>query len=407
MRNAHFGLAAVAALASLNIVSSTSPHNRDRPARARTDYIVLHTTEAPGPSSLQKLRRFGEAHYLVDTDGTVHRIISPNRVAFHAGRSMWRGVTNLDRFTIGIEVVGYHDRPITAAQIRSLRELLNTLKRSYRVTDDRVLTHSMVAYGAPNRWHRQSHRGRKRCGMIFADPRLRAQLGLRGQPAHDPDVRAGRLVVADPYLFDRLFTAPRQAQARATPTPVSAAPPPAGAREVEIRPGLTAWDVAREFYNHPSTVYRFPDGTERRGDQITNWTALRPGTRVVLGAAEAEPENPAEGLRILGRDGDTPIALAGDEARSGTTLYLLADGQVKGGNELSDAEFARLPAGTGVLVGYVNGGAITARRSAFDICGIRWRFPSTYYRFPDGTLVPGHQVRETAIPRNSLVFYQP
>ena len=75
----------------------------------------------------------------------------------------------------------------------------------YRIPDERVVCHSHVAYGAPNRWHRCKHRGRKRCGMLFAMPTIRAQLGLARRPTVDTDVRAKRLVVGDDYLRSVLY----------------------------------------------------------------------------------------------------------------------------------------------------------------------------------------------------------
>ena len=73
---------------------------------------------------------------------------------------------------------------------------------------------------------------------------------------------------------------------------------------------------------------------------------------------------------------------------------------------MKEKDFKSLPNKTKVLVGYTAGGAITAKRSAFDVCGKRWDFPSTYYRFPDGSIKPGNEVKEKAIPKQTLVFYQ-
>ena len=150
---------------ALVISNAYSPLNSKRPRRASTRYIVLHTTEGALTGSLNKARRYGEAHYLVAPDGHVYRVVDQRRVAFHAGRSLWDTRTNLDTVSIGIEVVGYHNKSISSAQVQALRELVEQLQRIYSIADDAVLTHSMVAYGAPNRWHRRSHRGRKRCGM--------------------------------------------------------------------------------------------------------------------------------------------------------------------------------------------------------------------------------------------------
>ena len=116
------------ASAALTVSNSyRSPRNPERRIRAATTLIVLHTTEAHARSSLNKLRERGEAHYCVPEDGTVYRIVDRDRVAFHAGRSMWNGKEDCDEFAIGIEVVGHHDKPVTLKQIAALKELIALL----------------------------------------------------------------------------------------------------------------------------------------------------------------------------------------------------------------------------------------------------------------------------------------
>ncbi|MBQ3097654.1 MAG: N-acetylmuramoyl-L-alanine amidase [Kiritimatiellae bacterium] len=182
-----------------------SPRNPERPIRKSTRLIVLHTTEAGARSSLNKLSERGEAHYCIDEKGVVHRIVDRDREAFHAGRSMWCGREECDDHSIGIEVVGYHNKPVTLAQLDAIRELVAVLKKEYRLKDTQVVCHSHVAYGAPNKWQKRNHRGRKRCGMLFAMPSVRQRLDLKSKPAYDPDVRAKRLVVGDPYLEKVLY----------------------------------------------------------------------------------------------------------------------------------------------------------------------------------------------------------
>ena len=79
------------------------------------------------------------------------------------------------------------------------------LQKEYKIDDAHVVCHSHVAYGAPNKWQKRNHRGRKRCGMLFAMPSVRQRLNLKSKPAYDPDVRARRLVVGDPYLERVLY----------------------------------------------------------------------------------------------------------------------------------------------------------------------------------------------------------
>jgi len=342
-------LPALADAGALDIRNAHSPRNRERPRRPATDYLILHTTEGPGKGSLAALRRDGEAHYMVDERGRVYRIIDKHRIAFHAGRSMWAGRRDLDRLSIGIEVAGYHDRALRPAQIRALRELIRQLQSVYRIPDERVLTHSMIAYGRPNRYHRYRHRGRKRCGMVFARDSVRRALGLEERPWLDPDVRAGRLRVADPELHARLF-------------------PPESRRRVR----------------RPSAV--------RSGREPTEPAASHAGpVRVVSGRRRSA-------RRWLG-----------DEFDALTTIYLFPSGLVRTGRTLAASSTGRkllgaLPRGTRVLLEHRFGGYVTAGRAPSDIAGPRWNHPETLYRLPDGEIVPGHRIDAQRIPRSTLIF---
>ena len=317
-----------------------SQRNPERELRRITRYIVLHTTEASGSSSLAKLRDCGEANFCVDLDGRIYRIIDHRRIAFHCGRSMWDGRSNIDDCGIGIEVVGTYNRDITPAQYQSLRSLLTELKAVYRVPDERVLTHSMVAYGAPNKWFTRSQRGRKRCGMLFANPNVRKKLGLKAQPRFDPDVRAGRLVVGDPLLAKALYGSGRE----------------------------------RSLIFNQSVAEVHSSGTE--------------------------------GVQTLGVDGASAKEIAGDEAWSGTTIYIFRDGRFVRGSDLQKSLRDRLPKGTRMLVGFMAGGPISPTRRANEICGARWRQPYTFFLLPGGAIKSGSEMSEGKIPNGAMIFYR-
>jgi hypothetical protein len=375
---------------AVEVRNAWSPENRDRPERTSTLYIVLHTTEAPLKSALGKIRERGEAHFLVDTGGVVYRIVERDRIAYHAGRSMWDGQVNVDTCSIGIEVVGTYNREPTREQVGALRELLVYLKDKYRIPDERVLTHSMVAYGAPNRWHKQSHRGRKRCGMMFAVKWVRRSIGLQSEPLVDPDVKAGRLVAADPLLARVLYG--KVSEQDAASVSEQAAANVVGA-------GRTVWDIARDAFDDPSTVYILPNGERLTGDKVTEWSSVPSGT-VVLVNTEGGDSRP-EGVRSVGRSGVAAREVAGEEYSLPTTVYFLPDGRIRYGAQVGGNQLA---VGTRVLVGYKYAGAVTGKKSAFDICGALWRSPQTYYRMPGGELVAGNAVSERSIPGNALIF---
>ncbi len=406
-------LAATALADPLRIRSDYAPNNDLRPRRPETRFIVLHTTEGRETGSLRKLRRRGEAHYFVHRDGRVTRLIERHRIATHAGLSMWEGRRDLDEVSLGVEVSGYHDEEPTPAQYAAVRELLRQLQSVYGIPDDHVLTHSMVAYGEPNRFHPHPHRGRKRCAMVFAEPRVRRRLGLTAAPHRDPDVAAGRLRPGDREL-QRLLYAPPARRPRVETAHLEKAD--AGV----ITPRRTAWSIAGEAHARPTTVYVFPDGTRIRGDAMRDWGEIPLGTRVLLDQAPSaagapirreDPPRYVEGLLLV----SDPVAardLLGSAAAADTTTYFFPSGLVRSGAELERRPegrdlLRRLPRRTRVLVGYVQAGRVARGQSPTEVAGSRWNDPQTYYRMPSGRVRSGTEIQQRKIAPGTLVFFQP
>ncbi len=385
--------------ATLNIRSRYSPKNSKRAERPYTRYIVLHTTEGREAGSFDKIWRRGEAHYFVNQKGLVYRIIQKSKIATHAGRSMWEGYGPVDNYSIGIEVVGYHDKDITEEQYTALKELLRQLKSTYDIPDERVVTHSMVAYGRPNRFHPYQHRGRKRCGMIFARADVRERLGLKAKPEIDKDVQAGRLRVADNELYTYLFK-------RDYPAPTLLAQ--GTERKFIIDKDHTAWDIARDLYDSADTRYVFPDGQSLSGAEISDWSRIPLGTKVEM--AKAEEDLGFEGFYTVKKE-EPARSVAGDGFADKNTIYILPSGMVRTGYEMNKVASTRkllenLPEGTRVLTGYVYGGHVKKNRSASWIAGRKWNYPSTFYYLPGGRIMSGEEIDDSSIPLDTLVLFQ-
>ena len=115
--------------------------------------VVLHYTGMESAeAALQRLTDPAaevSAHYLIDEDGTVTRLVDESKRAWHAGKSYWRGVTDVNSASIGIELVnpghefGY--RPFTDAQMSSLCPLLASVVRRHHIDPVDVLGHSDIA----------------------------------------------------------------------------------------------------------------------------------------------------------------------------------------------------------------------------------------------------------------------
>lgn len=130
-----------------------SPNFGPRPAGMPVDMLVLHYTGMPtAEAALARLcdpaAKVG-AHYVIDEDGTVHALIDEAMRAWHAGESFWRGETDVNGRSIGIELVnpghefGY--RPFPKAQMATLIDLARAILQRHPIPPANVVGHSDVA----------------------------------------------------------------------------------------------------------------------------------------------------------------------------------------------------------------------------------------------------------------------
>jgi N-acetylmuramoyl-L-alanine amidase len=133
------------------VIELPSPNHAAR--QSPVDVLVLHYTELPLDESLKILRddkrpNRVSAHYVLAEDGTAHRLVPEDRVAWHAGRSHWRGREALNGSSIGIEIVNLHgDRhDYPDMQIAALIELCHgIIGRHPAIVARNVVGHSDIA----------------------------------------------------------------------------------------------------------------------------------------------------------------------------------------------------------------------------------------------------------------------
>lgn len=91
------------------------------------------------------------SHYLVHEDGAIVQMVREADRAWHAGKSSWRGVTDINSCSIGIEIVnpghqlGYTDFP--ARQMDGVIAICTDITRRWDIAPERLLAHSDVAPG--------------------------------------------------------------------------------------------------------------------------------------------------------------------------------------------------------------------------------------------------------------------
>jgi N-acetylmuramoyl-L-alanine amidase len=124
---------------------------------SRVRFLVLHYTVSDKPASLKILtQQEVSAHYLLTDDTTpiVYGLVDETRSAYHAGNSSWKGYTQLNNSSIGIEIVnaGWKDTPqgrvyapFPQTQIDALIPLVKDIVTRHGIRPENVVGHSDIA----------------------------------------------------------------------------------------------------------------------------------------------------------------------------------------------------------------------------------------------------------------------
>lgn len=127
-----------------------------RSQESRVQFLVLHYTEGDFAGSLKILTEGPvSSHYLVNIDPpTVYRLVDESRTAHHAGVSSWKGYTQLNASSIGIEIVNraFRGTPdpqnwaeYPKAQMDVVLELVKDIVARHKIRPDRIVGHSDIA----------------------------------------------------------------------------------------------------------------------------------------------------------------------------------------------------------------------------------------------------------------------
>ena len=130
---------------------SKKTNYEDRPEGVEPYILLLHYT---GMETMEAAKdRLSDpeskvsAHYLIDEDGTVFDLVPEEKRAWHAGISFWKGDSDINSSSIGIEIVnpghewGY--RPFPKEQMHSVLKLCREIMARHDIIH--ILGHSDVA----------------------------------------------------------------------------------------------------------------------------------------------------------------------------------------------------------------------------------------------------------------------
>ena len=123
-------------------------HYGERYPHKKVRNLVIHCFDYPIAKNLKLWNQLGVGpHYMIDEKGNISQFVGEDKVAWHAGKSFWRGDSGLNATSIGIELYSpsFGQKQYPKAQITALIKLAKQIIKKYHIRPENVVGHSDVA----------------------------------------------------------------------------------------------------------------------------------------------------------------------------------------------------------------------------------------------------------------------
>ena len=139
---------------STDIIQKYSPNFEPRkPGFDQPSMLVIHYTDCLTVQEAFDILcdpdRKASAHYLISETGELYQLVDESMRAWHAGVSYWRGCTDINSASIGIELANpghrYGCTPFPQVQMDRLILLAKDIMSRYAIAPNQVVAHSDIA----------------------------------------------------------------------------------------------------------------------------------------------------------------------------------------------------------------------------------------------------------------------
>tara|TARA_Y100000590_G_scaffold467581_1_gene646954 strand:+ start:6774 stop:7499 length:726 start_codon:yes stop_codon:yes gene_type:complete len=133
-------------------LSSPNFDKKKRPASSIKAIIIHYTGMQSERESIIRLcnPKFKvSSHFLINQNGKIYNLVEENKIAWHAGKSCWGKYKNLNKVSIGIELVnkghqfGYTN--FQKKQLSSLIKISKKLIKKYKIKKKNIVGHSDIS----------------------------------------------------------------------------------------------------------------------------------------------------------------------------------------------------------------------------------------------------------------------
>jgi len=126
-----------------------SPNFGARRDGATPRFVVIHytamATAEAACNTLCNPETEVSAHYLISNQGVIQQLVAEEMRAWHAGAGCWRGITDMNSHSIGIELDNLGIHGFSEPQMAALEALLKAIMQRWDIPVHNVIAHSDLA----------------------------------------------------------------------------------------------------------------------------------------------------------------------------------------------------------------------------------------------------------------------
>ena len=136
----------------INVIYSPNFNQRKRSSKSIKLLVIHYTGMQSERESIMRLcnpKYKVSSHFVINRSGTIYRLVKDNQTAWHAGKSCWGKYKNLNKNSIGIELVNQgHEFNYTnfkKKQLSSLIKICKILIKKYKIKKRNIVGHSDIS----------------------------------------------------------------------------------------------------------------------------------------------------------------------------------------------------------------------------------------------------------------------
>ena len=136
----------------INVVYSPNFDQRKRSSKSIKLLVIHYTGMQSERESIMRLcnpKYKVSSHFVISQSGKIYRLVYDDQIAWHAGKSCWGKYKNLNKNSIGIELVNKgHEFDYTnfkKKQLSSLIKICKILIKKYKIKKRNIVGHSDIS----------------------------------------------------------------------------------------------------------------------------------------------------------------------------------------------------------------------------------------------------------------------